>query len=100
MTRRLRRRRATGDGPSATPALLSLPPEGCQLDDVLAEAERRLLVESLERTGGLRKAAAKLLGISFRSIRYRLQKHGLDTDVDGADDDVDSNNPVPMEEPR
>lgn len=60
------------------PRLLELPARGCQLDDVLNEVERRFLVEALERTGGVRTAAAKLLGISFRSLRYRLEKHSLD----------------------
>ena len=62
-----------------------LPEEGCQLEDVLGEVERRLLLEALERTGGVRKHAAELLGITFRSIRYRLKKHGLGGD--GADDE-------------
>jgi two-component system response regulator PilR (NtrC family) len=76
------------------PSLLELPELGCDLDAVIGEVERRLLIEALERTCGVRKAAAKLLGISFRSIRYRLEKHGLDAgpvdpladgSVDGAD---------------
>ena len=58
--------------------LLELPEEGCQLDDVMNEVERRLLLEALERTGGVRKAAARLLGITFRSLRYRLEKHTLE----------------------
>jgi two-component system response regulator PilR (NtrC family) len=62
-----------------------LPDEGCNLDDVMSELERRLLVEALERTGGVRKAAAELLGISFRSIRYRLEKHALGVD-DGSEE--------------
>ncbi len=57
--------------------LTELPPEGCELDAVLGEVERRLLQAALERAGGSRTAAAKLLGLSFRSIRYRLGKHGL-----------------------
>src|SRR5690606_19133690 len=57
--------------------LLSLPEEGCRLDEVLTEVERRLLVEALERTAGVRTQAAKLLGISFRSLRYRLEKQSL-----------------------
>jgi two-component system response regulator PilR (NtrC family) len=65
------------------PGLLALGPEGCDLDAVLNEAERRLLIAALERTGGVRKAAAKLLGVTFRSLRYRLQKHGLGADGDG-----------------
>ncbi|MCC6217443.1 MAG: sigma-54-dependent Fis family transcriptional regulator [Polyangiaceae bacterium] len=64
-----------------------LPDAGCDLDQVLAEVERRLLVEALDRTGGVRKAAARLLGITFRSMRYRLEKHQLDPG--GADDDAE-----------
>jgi two-component system, NtrC family, response regulator PilR len=67
------------------PGLLALGPNGCDLDAVLHEAERRLLSAALERTGGVRKAAAKLLGVTFRSLRYRLAKHGL-----GADEVPDS----------
>lgn len=54
-----------------------LPEEGCQLDEVLAGVERRLLQQALERTNGVRTEAAGLLGISFRSMRYRLAKHGF-----------------------
>ncbi len=52
--------------------------EGKSLDDVLAEMETRLITEALARTGGNRTRAAKLLGVSFRSLRYRLEKLGLD----------------------
>jgi two-component system response regulator PilR (NtrC family) len=65
--------------------LLALGPDGCDLDAVLHEAERRLLLLALERTGGVRTAAAKVLGVSFRSLRYRLEKHGLSTEGDLAD---------------
>lgn len=58
--------------------LLDLPQEGCRLDEVLHEAERRLIVTALERTGGVRTHAAQLLGVTFRSLRYRLQKLALD----------------------
>jgi hypothetical protein len=34
------------------------------------------MLETLERTG-VRKAAAQLLAITFRSLRYRLEKHHL-----------------------
>ncbi len=71
-------------GHASAPAqtLLDLPPGGLKLDDVLNEAERRLLVAALERTGGVRKRAAEVLGITFRSLRYRLQKQGLGDDAD------------------
>jgi two-component system, NtrC family, response regulator PilR len=76
-------------GLSASPAprLADLPPEGCALDDVLGEVERRLILQALARTGGVRKAAAKLLGVTFRSFRYRLAKHALAPDAGGEGDD-------------
>ncbi|MEN8183275.1 MAG: sigma-54 dependent transcriptional regulator [Myxococcota bacterium] len=55
-----------------------LPAEGAQLDAVVNDFERKLLLEALERSGGVKKRAASLLGISFRSFRYRLEKLGLD----------------------
>jgi len=65
------------------PALPSLdlpaeiPPEGVDLDAILADVERRYLREALRRSGGVRKEAAELLKMSFRSLRYRLDKLGL-----------------------
>jgi len=53
------------------------------LDAARAEYERGLLVEALERAGGVKKRAAALLGISFRSMRYRLEKLGLDERLAG-----------------
>jgi two-component system response regulator PilR (NtrC family) len=57
-----------------TPALVDLPEQGCDLDAVLGEVERRLLLQALDRTGGVRTNAAKVLGINLRSLRYRMQK--------------------------
>ncbi len=48
------------------------------LEDYLAELERQAIVEALEATRWNRTAAAKRLGISFRALRYRLEKLGLD----------------------
>jgi len=72
---------------SQAPLLAQLPPEGCALDSVLGEVERRLMLQALERTGGVRKAASKLLGISFRSLRYRLEKHAIDLAGDDENED-------------
>jgi two-component system response regulator PilR (NtrC family) len=71
-------REVSGMAANTGPSLISLPEEGCNLDEVMGEVERRLMLEALERTGGVRKAAAQLLGITFRSLRYRLEKHHLD----------------------
>jgi two-component system, NtrC family, response regulator PilR len=70
----------SGLSAAAGPALVSLPPQGCDLDAVMNEVERRLLVDALEKSGGVRKRAAELLGITFRSLRYRLQKHALEAE--------------------
>ncbi|MBI2994027.1 MAG: sigma-54-dependent Fis family transcriptional regulator [Gammaproteobacteria bacterium] len=48
------------------------------LDDYLGDLERSRIMEALERTRWNRTAAAKLLGITFRQLRYRLKKLGLD----------------------
>jgi two-component system, NtrC family, response regulator PilR len=77
----------SGLSASAAPLLAELPPEGCLLDDVLNEVERRLILQALSRTGGVRKAAAKLVGVTFRSFRYRLAKHALAPE--GAEGDED-----------
>lgn len=50
------------------------------LDASLDQVERQLITQALETTHWNRTAAAKLLGISFRALRYRLQKHGLDSE--------------------
>ncbi len=68
-----------------------LPPDGMDLDQRLGELERSMLVQALERTGGNRTHAAKLLCMSLRSLRYRLAKYGLGDELgalagDEADD--------------
>jgi len=66
----------------APPAAVGLPEQGMNLDDTIEDIERRLITEALRRTKGVKKDAAELLGISFRSFRYRLAKLGLATDDD------------------
>jgi two-component system response regulator PilR (NtrC family) len=63
------------------------PPDGVDLDRLLTDFERGWVTRALEQTGGVRKRAAALLGISFRSLRYRLEKLGLDK---GEDDPAES----------
>jgi two-component system response regulator PilR (NtrC family) len=57
-----------------------IPASGMDLEHVLAEYERSLLTQALEQANGVKKRAAQLLGVSFRSFRYRLEKLGLDDD--------------------
>jgi two-component system response regulator PilR (NtrC family) len=61
---------------------LDIPSEGLDLEKVVEELERNLLVKALDRTKGIKKKAAELLRIKFRSMRYRLEKYGLDQGPD------------------
>ena len=49
-------------------------PGSVVLQDYLDEVERKVIVEALQKTGFNRTAAAKLLGVTFRSLRYRMQR--------------------------
>jgi two-component system response regulator PilR (NtrC family) len=62
----------------AAPAAAALPAPGGTLDDLMNAFERDLLLAALTKAGGVKKRAAQLLGITFRSFRYRLEKLGLD----------------------
>jgi len=48
------------------------------LEDHLSNIEKDAIVRTLEKTRYNKTAAAKLLGMSFRALRYRLKKLGLD----------------------
>jgi two-component system response regulator PilR (NtrC family) len=65
---------------------LALPQEGIDLDNVLGHLEQNLLQQALDRTRGAKQKAAELLGISFRSFRYRLAKYGLAGEDDGSEE--------------
>jgi two-component system, NtrC family, response regulator PilR len=54
-----------------------LPDEGLDLEKVVEDFERGILIKALERTRGNRTEAARLLGVTFRSLRYRLSKLGI-----------------------
>jgi two-component system response regulator PilR (NtrC family) len=62
-----------------------LPQRGKSLDDLMDDYERGLLLAALAKTGGVKKRAAQLLGITFRSMRYRMEKLGLDGGPDESD---------------
>jgi two-component system response regulator PilR (NtrC family) len=68
-----------------------LPESGLDLERHLEEYERSILIKALERTGGNRTEAARLLGVSFRSMRYRLSKLG----ITGVDTGVELTDPTP-----
>ncbi len=63
-------RRAKSDEAAAAP--------GEALGDQLEDVERQAIIEALEKTRYNKTAAAKLLGLTFRQLRYRIKKLGID----------------------
>lgn len=66
---------------------LEIPSEGIDLEKMVEDLERALIMKALDKTKGIKKKAAELLHINFRSMRYRLEKYGLS---DGMNDGMDS----------
>jgi len=52
--------------------------EGETLDDYLNRVEKQAIVEALNRTAFNRTAAARLLGVTFRSLRYRIERLAIE----------------------
>lgn len=74
----------TGVPRGSTP---EIPDSGFDLDGYLGQIECELMQKAMEKSGGVRKGAAVLLGITFRSIRYRLAKYGLGDDGEEGEGD-------------
>ncbi|MFN3918931.1 MAG: sigma-54-dependent transcriptional regulator [Methylohalobius sp.] len=67
--------------PGAGPKLVSdeeIPSGEFSLEEYLLQIERRAILDALEQTRWNRTAAAQKLGLTFRSLRYRLKKLGID----------------------
>jgi two-component system response regulator PilR (NtrC family) len=52
--------------------------DGMSLESYMDEIEKQAIMRALEKTRWNRTAAAKLLGITFRALRYKLKKLGLE----------------------
>jgi len=62
------------------PEDLSLPLEGQRAEEssgTLAEVEKRAILETLARNNGERRVTAQQLGVSLRTLQYRLKQYGL-----------------------
>ena len=57
------------------------------LPEYLEDIEKRAILKALEKANNNKTAAAKLLGVSFRTLRYRLIKLGLSKDTEGESDE-------------
>lgn len=73
---------ATTGLPANGAASATLLPMDISLSDYLEDIEKRTILQALEKTNHNKTAAAKLLGISFRTLRYRLSKLGLSKEQD------------------
>jgi len=62
-----------GTKPASADDLFKLPPEGVNFEDV----ERSLIMQAMERTDNNITKSAKLLGLTFRTLQYRLEKFGI-----------------------
>jgi len=90
----LERALALCDGEQITPddLLLNAPAASDQAEDhdlplpeYLESIEKKAIIEALEKSGQNKTAAARLLGVSFRTLRYRLAKLGLGKEDDEAE---------------
>jgi DNA-binding NtrC family response regulator len=59
--------------PASADDLFKLPVEGVNFEDV----ERSLIMQAMERTDNNITKSAKLLGLTFRTLQYRLEKFGI-----------------------
>ena len=70
-------------GVASSDELFTLPPKGVDFEDV----ERSLITQAMGRTDNNITKSAKLLGLTFRTLQYRLEKYGIKKDNDGTDED-------------
>ncbi len=73
----LRLKPLAGDGAAGEVGRTAEGGGGAPLPEYLDRVEREAILEALEKTGFNRTAAAKLLGITFRALRYRMQRLGI-----------------------
>ena len=64
--------RQSGDAAKTQPAITG------KLGEQVEDVQRQAIVEALEKTRYNKTAAAKLLGLSFRQLRYRIKKLGIE----------------------
>ena len=65
--------------PPGAPGVANDVPNPAALEDHLEDIERDAIAKALEQTRYNKTAAAKLLGMSFRALRYRIKKLGIES---------------------
>ncbi|MCB9073097.1 MAG: sigma-54-dependent Fis family transcriptional regulator [Bdellovibrionaceae bacterium] len=56
---------------------IEITDDGIDLDKIVGQIEKELIIKAIHAANGVKKRAAKLLGITFRSMRYRVEKYNL-----------------------
>ncbi len=72
----------TGASESSIDMVPQVSEQPVDLEKTLDEIEKNLILGALDQTNGIINKAAKHLNLSFRSMRYRIQKHKLKGDVE------------------
>lgn len=70
-----------GDGKVSPPGgspVLNLPEEGVDLNAMVDDMERKLILQALEKSGGVKKKAAELLGLNRTTLLEKLKKKGIE----------------------
>jgi transcriptional regulator with PAS, ATPase and Fis domain len=75
-----------GRTPGSSDDLFKLPPDGVNFEDV----ERSLIMQAMDRTDNNITKSAKLLGLTFRTLQYRLEKFGVKKDADAGEDNEEA----------
>ena len=65
-------------GMESQSTMMAKTDDSLPLEDMLGHIEKEAILKALEETNQNKTAAAKLLGMTFRALRYRLKKLGLD----------------------
>jgi two-component system response regulator PilR (NtrC family) len=61
----------------ASPSTSAASASPFDLEKGVEDFERAHILQALEKANGVKKKAAHFLGISFRSLRYRIEKYGI-----------------------
>ncbi|MFQ5353935.1 MAG: sigma-54-dependent transcriptional regulator [Thermodesulfobacteriota bacterium] len=59
---------------------LEVPDKGLDIEKTVEDIEKEIITNALKKAGGVKKKAAELLGLSFRSIRYKISKYEIHED--------------------
>ena len=74
--------------PQAAPSSLELPPDGLDLNQVVSEMEKKLMLQSLQITRGNKKRAAELLGLKRTTFLEKMKRLDLeDVELSATEED-------------